>query len=408
MTEWDKKNSKRKVLVFLILIILFLLLTEKEVYASEMGTRNKMQSEDNTKRTKDMGLYSNINIADDMDINYDEVQQVINEVLSGKDKINFEEYVSNLLSGKTKFSLKQIGTDIKNGILNEFKENIGTLTGLLSVAIIAAVFTNFSHAFQNSQVAETGFYVAYLLLFSVLTASFITAANLAANTLSKVLDFMTVLVPTFFITVAFTTSASTSMVYYQATLFLITFVDALLIKVVIPSINIYLIISMANNLSKEDLLSKLSELMAGVIKWVLRSLLAVVVGFNAIQGLILPVADDLKKSVFMKAAGAIPGVGDILGGVTESILGAGILLKNAIGIVGVIIIIIVCAVPIFKLVTTMLIYKISCAAVQPISDKRMLNCVNSSAEASALLLETVFVGAVLFLLTITIIASSTT
>ena len=343
-----------------------------------------------------------------MDINYQEVQQVIDEILSGNEKINFEEYVSNLVSGKTKFSLNQISVDIKNGIVNELKGNIGTLTSLLSVAIIAAVFTNFSHAFQNSQVAETGFYVAYLLLFSVLTASFISAANLAAATISKVLNFMTVLVPTYFITVAFTSSASTSMVYYQATLFLITFVDALLIKVVIPSINIYLITSMANNLSKEDLLSKLSELMAVVIKWVLRTLLAVVLGFNAVQGLILPVADNLKKSVFMKAAGAIPGVGDILGGVTESILGAGILLKNSVGIVGVIIIIIVCAVPIFKLAATTLIYKVSCASVQPISDKRMLNCINSSAEASALLLETVFVGAVLFLLTIAMVAASTT
>lgn len=408
MTEWDKKNSKRKVLVFLILVILFLFLAEHEVLASGMRIRDETQPEDNIKTTDEKGLYGDINITNDMDIKYDEVQQVIDEVLSSNDKINFEEYVTNLISGKTKFSLKQIGTDIKNGILNEFKGNIGTLTSLLSVAIIAAIFTNFSHAFQNSQVAETGFYVAYLLLFSVLTASFISAASLASNTISKVLDFMTVLVPTYFITVAFTSSASTSLVYYQATLFLITFVDALLIKVVIPSINIYLIISMANNLSKEDLLSKLSELMAVVIKWVLRSLLAVVIGFNAVQGLILPVADNLKKSVFMKAAGAIPGVGDILGGVTESILGAGILLKNAVGIVGVIIIIIVCAVPIFKLATTTLIYKISCAAVQPISDKRMLNCVNSSAEASALLLETVFVGAVLFLLTITIVAASTT
>lgn len=406
MTEWDKRNGKRKVIMFLILIILFLLLAEKEVFAGEAAGKNEKGS--GSAETTNDTTSSEINVTDNMDINYQEVQQVIDEILSGNEKINFEDYVSNLISGKTEFSLNQISKDIKNGILNELKGNIGTLTSLLSVAIIAAVFTNFSHAFQNSQVAETGFYVAYLLLFSVLTASFISAANLAAVTISKVLNFMTVLVPTYFITVAFTSSASTSMVYYQATLFLITFADALLIKVIIPAINIYLITSMANNLSKEDLLSKLSELMAVVIKWVLRTLLAVVLGFNAVQGLILPVADNLKKSVFMKAAGAIPGVGDILGGVTESILGAGILLKNSVGIVGVIIIIIVCAVPIFKLAATTLIYKVSCAAVQPISDKRMLNCINSSAEASALLLETVFVGAVLFLLTIAMVAASTT
>jgi stage III sporulation protein AE len=101
-------------------------------------------------------------------------------------------------------------------------------------------------------------------------------------------------------------------------------------------------------------------------------------------------------------------VGNVLGGVAESIIGAGVLLKNAVGVAGVIVILIICAVPIIKLVVTALIYRISCAAVQPISDKRMLNCVSASAEAAGLLLQTVFVGAVLFLLTITIVAATTT
>ncbi len=181
MAKWDKRNSKRKIQVFLILIILFLLLTEKEVFAGEAAVKN----EKNADSTETKDALGEINVTDNMDINYQEVQQVIDEILSGNEKINFEEYVSNLVSGKTKFSLNQISVDIKNGIVNELKGNIGTLTSLLSVAIIAAVFTNFSHAFQNSQVAETGFYVAYLLLFSVLTASFISAANLAAATISS-------------------------------------------------------------------------------------------------------------------------------------------------------------------------------------------------------------------------------
>jgi stage III sporulation protein AE len=133
-----------------------------------------------------------------------------------------------------------------------------------------------------------------------------------------------------------------------------------------------------------------------------------VVGFNAIQGLILPVADNIKKSALFKLAGAIPGVGDVLGSVTESVFGAGVLLKNAIGVAGVIVIIVICALPIIKLAVTTLIYRVSSAAVQPISDKRMLNCVTASADAAALLLQTVLVGAVLFLLTITIIAATTT
>lgn len=342
------------------------------------------------------------------DFDYNEIQQVIDDVLSSDNHINFEEYVTSLVTGERKFSIKQIGQDLIDAIKKELKSNRDILTSLISIAVIAAVFTNFSYAFQNTQVAETGFYVAYLLLFSILTASFISAATLAANTITAVLNFMKALIPAYFLSVAFVSSAGTSIVYYQVTLFIITFVDFLLIKLIIPMINIYLIVSMANNLSKEDMLSKLADLLSVLIKWTLKTLLGLVIGFNTIQGLILPVSDNVKKSTLLKVAGAIPGVGDLLGTVTEGVFGAGILLKNAIGVAGVIVILVICALPIIKLAVTTLIYRVSSAAVQPISDKRMINCVTASADAAALLLQTLLVGAVLFLLTITIVAATTT
>ena len=381
-----KRGRIWMIIILILLIILFLLISKEKVYASAVINGENLDS----------------------DFDYNEIQQVIDDVLSSDNNINFEDYVTSLVTGERKFSIKQIGQDIQDAIVKEIRSNTGILTSLISIAIIAAVFTNFSYAFQNTQVAETGFYVAYLLLFSVLTASFISAATLAANTISAVLNFMKALVPAYFLSVAFVSSAGTSMVYYQVTLFLITFVDVLLIKLIIPMINIYLIVSMANNLSKEDLLSKLADLLSIVIKWLLKTLLGLVVGFNTIQGLILPVSDSIKKSALLKLAGAIPGVGDVLGSVTEGVFGAGILLKNAIGVAGVIVILVICALPILKLAITTLIYRVSSAAVQPISDKRMLNCVTASADAAALLLQTVLVGAVLFLLTITIIAATTT
>lgn len=342
------------------------------------------------------------------EINYDEIQTVINDVLQSDNKLSFQDYVMSLVSGEKKFSVEQIGKDLKDTVFNEIHDNIETFTGLISIAVIAAVFTNFSYAFQSTQIAETGFYVAYLLLFSVLTASFIAAANLASNTISSILEFMKALVPAYFLSVAFASSAGTSMVFYQVALFLITFVDVLLIRVIIPLINIYLVISMANNLSKDDMLSKLTDLISTVIGWSLKTLLGLVIGFNAIQGLILPVADNIKRSALTKIAGAIPGVGGVFGSVAESVIGAGVLLKNAIGVAGVIVIITICAIPIIKLAVTTLIYRVSGAAVQPISDKRMLKCVTASADASLLLLQTVLTSAVLFLLTITIVAATTT
>lgn len=345
--------------------------------------------------------------AEALDFDYNDIQTIIDDVLGSKNKMNFSEYVQDIFSGSKSLSFTQIFTDVKQAVMNEIKGNMTIISGLISIAIIAAVFTNFSHAFKSNQVSDTGFYVTYLLLFSVITSSFIAVSSIATEALTSVLEFMKALVPTYFMAVAFSSSVGTSTVYYQATLFLITVVDMLLVKLIIPLINVYLIIIMANNLSKEDLLSKLSDLIELIIKWSLKTMLAVVVGFNTMQGLILPVADKLKKNILFKAAGAIPGVGDILGGITESVIGAGVLLKNVIGVAGIIVVISICAVPLIKLCITTIIYRVSAAAVQPISDKRMLNCISAAAEAASLLLQTLLVGSILFLFTITIVAATT-
>jgi len=207
--------------------------------------------------------------------------------------------------------------------------------------------------------------------------------------------------------VGFCTGTTTSLVYYEAALMLITLVDFIIIKIVIPLINFYLVVTLANNLSKEDMLSKLAGLFSSAINWLLKSLLAAVIGFSAIQGLIVPVADRVKRSALLKASEAIPGIGNALGSVTETILGAGVLLKNAIGVAGLVVIITICAVPLLKLLMITIIYKVGCASLQPISDKRIIECVNASAKSSGMLLQSVFVGAVLFLLTITIVAVTT-
>lgn len=341
------------------------------------------------------------------DIDYVEIQKVIDDIMDREDNIDFGAYVGKLMSGEETFSLENIGNQLIQSIKGEITANLGTFARLISIALIAAIFTNLSMALKNNQVSETGYYVTYLLLFSLLISSFIAASTIAASAVGKILDFMKALVPAYFMSVGFCTGSATSLVFYEAALVIISVVDVIIIRVVIPLINFYLVIMLANNLSKEDMLSRLAGLFETIIKWLLKSLLAAVVGFQAIQGLIVPVADQVKRSALLKASSAIPGIGNTLGSVTETVLGAGVLLKNAIGVAGLIVILVICAVPILKLMIITLIYKCGGAALQPVSDKRIIECIGASAKSSELLLQSVFVGAVLFLLSITIVAVST-
>lgn len=338
---------------------------------------------------------------------YTQIQKSLNNALGKEENMNFGEYVKNLFNGTEKFSFKGVFQKILQAIGLEFKSNLSSLMKLLTIAVISAVFTNFSHTFQNSQIAETGFYVTYLLMFVILASTFIGATKLATDTLHNVLNFMKALVPTYCMSVAFCTGVATSTAYYQGILILITVVDYILLKIVFPLTSIYMMAVLANNLSQEDMLSKLSELLSTLIRWMLKTLLAVVIGIGTVQSLITPAVDQVKRSSIIKATQMIPGIGGIFSGVAETVLGAGSLLKNCIGVAGLVAIIVICAIPIVKLIIYVLIYKLVAAAIQPISDKRIVNCVSASAEASSLLLQTVFVAAILFEIVITIVAVST-
>lgn len=104
---------------------------------------------------------------------------------------------------------------------------------------------------------------------------------------------------------------------------------------------------------------------------------------------------------------AIPGVGDAIGGVTEVILGTAVLVKNSIGVAGMLICVLLCVGPVIQMAVMALMYKaVRAALAQPVSDKRLVNCMESVGEGCRLLLRMLFTVGVLFLLTIAIAAAA--
>lgn len=355
--------------------------------------------------SKNIKAAENEEIFDWIDIDYDEIQDAINNIL--EEKINFEDYVKSIVNGENKFDIVDIVYSILNYIKNELQNNLSGLATLIGLCIFSAIFTNFSSVFKNSQVSEVGFFVTYLLLFSILCKNFLDVTKIASNCLENIFTFMKGLIPAYCISIAFCGGTTSSAILYQVTLIIISIADFILLKLIMPCINIYFIIVLANNISKEDLLSKFSKLLKDIITWGLNTLLSVVVGIGAIQSIIAPMTDKIKNTLIFKATNIIPAVGGSINAVTESVLSIGVIIKNAIGITGLIIIIMICSAPLLKLISDVLIYKVGIALLQPISDNRVLNCINVSAEASLMLFRVVFSGVILFLFTVGIIAIAT-
>lgn len=324
------------------------------------------------------------------------------------EKMSFQELVSSLIDGGGQDAGKLVLEFIKDQLGYEFRYNRQNLAYMLLIAVIAAVFTNFSNAFQNKQVSEISFYVLYMLLITMCLNAFRIAMAGIEGHLEILLDFMRVLCPSYFLAVAIASGSSSSLIFYNIVLFLIYIVEVLILKFLLPIVNIYIMVQVMNYLAGEEYLSQFAELLKKLVAWILKTLVTCVIGINLIQGMLAPAIDALKRSALTKAAEAIPGIGNAIGGVTDVVLGTAVLIKNGIGMAGAAILIAVCAVPILQMAVMTLMYKLAAALVQPVSDKRITGCISSVSEGYELLVKVVFSTGVLFLLTIAVVTATTT
>ncbi|MGC4019526.1 MAG: stage III sporulation protein AE [Muricomes sp.] len=325
-----------------------------------------------------------------------------------EERLSFQDLVSSLIQGGGENAGKQIMKFIGDQFFYEFRQNRQNLVYMLLIAIIAAVFTNFSNAFQNKQVSEISFYVLYILLITMCLNAFRIAMEGIEGQLQVLIDFMRVLCPSYFLAVAIASGSTSSLIFYNIVLFLIYVAEILILRFLLPIVNIYIMVQVMNYLAGEEYLSQFAELLKKLVSWSLKTLITFVIGINIIQGMLAPAIDALKRSALTKTAQAIPGIGNAIGGVADIVLGTAVLIKNGIGMAGAVILISICAVPLLQIVFMMLMYKLAAALVQPVSDKRITNCISSVSEGYELLVRVMFSTGLLFLLTIAVVTATTT
>ena len=324
-----------------------------------------------------------------------------------EEKLEFKEVLLGVISGDLNFSADLLNRLVMDQISYAFRVSKENLVHILLITVIAAVLHNFSTIFQNRQISEISFYVVYMLLIALTLNSFEVVIDWVSEGVENMTSFMGVFCPLYFLAVSIAKGSVTAVAFYQLVLFLIYLVEILISKILLPIIHVYMMVRVLNFLSAEEYLSKCAELIEMIVNWSLKSLLACIVGLNLIQGMISPAIDTVKRSTLTRSAEAIPGIGDAIGGMTEVVLGTAVLVKNGIGVTGALICIALCVGPLVQIGCITLLYKLAAAVIQPVSDKRIVGCVETMGEGCRLLMRLVFTTGMLFLLTVAIVAAVT-
>lgn len=390
MKEIKKRNRLFYFGIIIAIAYIFLWNGEK-VYAQNVSENEKEQGE----------------FWGEDSIDFDMLQNTIDEVI-GESEFSFHDYMMEQIESGSGFSFLQFAKKIEEGMKQQIKKDKGMLFRVLGIIFLGSVFTAFTKVFRNGQVSELGFYITYLLLFSILCVAFREIMALAEGTMQKLLEFMRSMVPAYYTAITLTGQIGTSTLFYQVSLFLIHLVEIFIVKGIFPIIQITFLISLANSLSKEEPLSKAVEVLQKIVSWSLKSVLGLVTGYNVINRMLVPIADQTKNHLVMKLLSGIPGIGSVLSATAQTVLGAGTILRNVMGVAGICVLLLILCVPLARIGIFYFLSGICGALVQPVADSRIVSGLEGCKKAVGMLLFACSTAAVLFLLTIVVVMSTMT
>lgn len=332
------------------------------------------------------------------------VTQLDNEIKGEAFHLNFRDLVTKLLQGRLEWKPADILKKMGEYFFKEVVANFALLGKLVVLAIISAVLHNLSTAFEKSTTNQMGRTIIFLVLMVIAIGSFNLAVDTGREAVDSMVIFMQSLMPVL-LTMLIAVGGATSAAILHPAIFMTISAAATLIKtIVLPLFFFVAILGIVNNLSEHFKVSQLANLLKGIAMALMGLSSTIFLGLLAIRGVAGAVGDGVAIRTAKFAADAfIPVVGKMFSGAMDTVASSSLLIKNAVGIAGMLTIVFLIAFPLLKIVVLAYIYKLAGALIQPVGDKQMADCLDWLSNSLLLVFASVATVGLLFFLTITII-----
>ncbi len=275
------------------------------------------------------------------------------------------------------------------------KEYFITLTVLGIGAILVKQLGLF---FKDSGVQKISFWIVYLILTRQLLSLYYNGEAVAIECLQNLVHFGNVFIPAFSVVLTVAAGSITGAGYIAALMFIIYVIEQFLMVIMIPITEGYMLLCLLGALWHKDRVEKLLEFLEKMMALGFKGMFAAVTGLGVLQSMILPYADSAKTGAAKKFIELIPGIGNLAGNTMEIVSGSAILLKNGIGVIGILLLLFVSAAPLIKIGLLCLVIRLAAVVYGLLGEKQMTWCADKLGMAEQYLLKITSAGMALFLL----------
>lgn len=347
-------------------------------------------------------MWAELDILPDLSV----LDNLLRDLLPGRTTDSMD-FIEDVLKGNWALDPALFWRYIAGTITGVFDDWRRLFVSVLVLFILVALVSNLMSALKNegaAKAAKTFFIVCQLV---VLINAFHEVLGIVEEAMTQMLEFLKLMIPAYMICIAAAGSGLTALIFYKLLLGFLCLIEGIVAASLTTVVEGYVMLGVVESVWGEERFKGLMDLIKKGLQWVLKMMIVVMSGSSILQVIITPVVDKTNNAVIQKTAGAIPGIGDVIESVSSVTLASAIAVKNSLGVLILVALILLIAAPVIKSFMILLIIRVSGALGSICGEKQMMKCVEYISEAGFMLLRILITVTTLFFVTIAAVTNAT-
>lgn len=294
--------------------------------------------------------------------------------------------VGKIIAGEETFSFAQIMQIVGLLLLDNLSQIVPILALVCAISIVGSLLLNLRGKELNKPLGD----IIHFACFAVIAVTILTLVfqlvKLTSSTLNSLKSQMEIAFP-ILLTLMVGLGANTSVGIYQPMVAILCgFVMQVFSKILLPIFSLRVIFSVIGNLTDTVKLTKITKFLDSAFKYIIGFIFTIFSGFLAVSGIVAGTFDSVSiRTTKFAIKSYVPILGGYLSDGFSLVLASSVLIKNAIGYSGLILLVLTIISPVLKIVLCKLGLMLVSGIIEPVADDRITNFVSSTAKSLSML-----------------------
>ena len=324
---------------------------------------------------------------DDMlsDIDFTPIEEAISDFDDNQVKMfslnNIKAKIQGVINGEQAVDYRTIIEVVLQVLMQLIIQYVPMFALIIGIGIIASLLGQIKSKFNEKSTSDIIHFVCFCLIVVVMATSIKRLISSTTSTISNMENITTTLFP-IILTLMTGIGAVSSVGVFQPVLAIMSnIISTVIFKAVVPIFIFSFVLNIIGHLSNNIKLDKFNSFLSSLFKWLIGVTFTIFFAVISIQGISAGSFDSVSlRTAKFTISSYVPVMGGYLSQGMDLILASGVLIKNSVGLVGILIIISSILSPILEIIVFSLMLKAVSAILQPLNNSRITNFLHTTSK----------------------------